>query len=365
MLEAVAGLVEKGSEVETVVPAEGELSEHLRKLGVAVHVVPLTWWVAYAQWSRFDYQLRRLARNLYSGPQLYRLLRKAKPDLVVSNTLTIPAGAFAARQARIPHVWYVHEFGREGHGFHFDLGEARTFSLMNKLSAKIMTNSRAVAESLMAHIPSEKLRVVYQAVEVPPQPPTPDTNGEVLRLIYVGRLATGKRQEDAIRALASLVIKGLRLHLTLVGPDVLNYGRMLQNLVRELQVSPHVDFVGPTNDPFAYMTAADVAVICSEGEAFGRVTIEAMKLGKPVIGANSGGTAELISSGETGLIFAVGDSEDLARKIEILYHDSKLRNEIGAKAQAWATGNFSREKYAADLLEVFREVLQQQPVSPS
>lgn len=357
MLEGVAGLIEKGVAVETVIPDAGELGDKLSALGVTVHTIPCAWWVAYSQWSGFDYRLKRLARNLYFSRRLYRLLKRIKPDLVVSNTLTIPAGAFAAKLAGIPHIWFVHEFGREGHGFHFDFGERRTFSLMNKLSARIMVNSRAVAQSLQAHISPEKLQVVYQAVEVPPSNPSHTEPSTFLRLICVGRLAAGKRQEDAIRALAILIGRGLKLQLVLVGPDVLNYGSMLRDLAHELEVSQCVAFAGFAANPSQHVAAADVALVCSQGEAFGRVTIEAMKAGKPVVGANSAGTAELISDGVNGFTFATGDAEDLARKIEILYHDPSLRKEMGRSGQAWAVENFSREKFGADLLRIFKEVV--------
>ena len=357
MWEAVAGLIDQGVTVETVVPAEGELSERLRTLTVPIHFIPHTWWVSDWHWRNFYYRMRRRLRNHSVAPKFDRLLREGKFDLIVSNTLTIPAGAFAARRSGIPHVWFVHEFGREDHDFHFDLGATRSFALMNQLSARVIANSHAVAQSLRAYIPEEKLRVVYQSVEVarrtqPQRPPV-----EELNLIYVGRLAAGKRQEDAIKALAILLKKGLRLHLALVGPDVVAYGQELRQLTHDLNLTQQIDFVGDVPDAQSYLAASDIALICSRSEAFGRVTIEAMKAGKPVVGAATAGTAELIADGITGFTFAMGDSEDLARKIEILYHDPSLRLEMGRRGKAWAAENFTREKFGADLLRVFQEVV--------
>jgi glycosyltransferase involved in cell wall biosynthesis len=82
-----------------------------------------------------------------------------------------------------------------------------------------------------------------------------------------------------------------------------------------------------------------------------------MKAGKPVIGADHGGTSELISDGLNGLKFAAGDSEDLARKIEILYHDENMRREMGERAQDWALTNFNREKFGRDLLQILEEAV--------
>ena len=361
--EAAVALIEKDVTLETVVPKEGELSERLSALKSVVHVIPYTWWVGYAHWRRLDYRLRRRLRNRLVAPRFERLLAHAKPDLVLSNTLTIPNGASAAKKVGVPHVWFVQEFGEEDHGFQFDFGRKRSFALMNDLSARVIANSHALAESLKASIPADKVRVVYQSVESP-SPSASFSKSEALRLICVGRLAQGKRQEDAIRALAILIKKGLKVNLSLVGPDVLAYRQAMHKLTRAEKVEEYVTFAGEVSDPHNYLSRADVALVCSRAEAFGRVTVEAMKAGKPVVGADTGATPELISNGVTGFTFAMGNCEDLARKIEILYHDASLRKEMGRQAQAWATANFSREKFGSDLLQVFSEVLEL-PTSPA
>jgi glycosyltransferase involved in cell wall biosynthesis len=371
MLEAVAGLTERNVVVEVVVPSEGELTAELRTLGVKVHLIPYTWWVASPEWRDAYYKMRRKLQNLMAAPKFNRLIRQLRPDVVITNTLTISAGAFASERAKIPHVWYVHEFAREDSvtntpdlnsekhsgNFYFDLGMARSLSLMNKLSTRVIANSKAVALSLSNYIPTEKLRIVYYAVGVSPEAAPAKSKNEELSLICVGRLETNKRQEDAIRAIAKLQTKGLKLRLVLIGPGVLGYEEKLRQLASSLGAKESVEFVGSVSDAQPYFAQADIALVCARNEAFGRVTIEAMKAGKPVIGADHGGTSELISDGENGLKFRPGDSDDLARKIEILYHDESLRKEMGSRAQVWALTNFTREKYSGDLLQIIQEIV--------
>jgi glycosyltransferase involved in cell wall biosynthesis len=95
--------------------------------------------------------------------------------------------------------------------------------------------------------------------------------------------------------------------------------------------------------------------MCSRGEPFGRVTVEAMKQGVPVVGAASGGTTEIIQDGVTGLLYRLGDAEDLAAKVEILHRDRELLGRMGEEARRWADSTFSLKKYTADLLRVFEE----------
>jgi glycosyltransferase involved in cell wall biosynthesis len=176
-----------------------------------------------------------------------------------------------------------------------------------------------------------------------------------LHLTIVGRISAGKRQEDAVRAVAQLAGKGLDVRLSLIGTEAPDYGPSLRALVRELGVEERVEFVAFTDDPFSLVAAADLSVICSRGEGFGRVTVEAMKLGKPVIGADSGGTTELIRDGWSGLLFRLGDPADLAGKIETLYHDRALLAAMGANARLWARETFSLQRYTRELQAVFRE----------
>jgi glycosyltransferase involved in cell wall biosynthesis len=358
LAEAARGIQAKGHEVHVVVPAQEQLADLLAADGIPVSVVRYTWWVGTGARRAVPYRLRRLARNLLAGIKLASVLGELKPDLVVSNTLAICAGAFVSRWAGVPHVWYIHElFGKEGHNLFFDFGEPLSLRLMNRLSDRILVNSYAVRRQFQDWIPSEKLALVYYAVEVPPAPAPTERNDHRFRLIHVGRLSPGKRQEDAIRAHALLVKKGLDARLTLVGSEQPDYGAFLRKLTRELGLEEVVEFIAFTPDPFSVVAASDVALMCSRGEGFGRVTIEAMKLGKPVIGARSGGTAELIQEGRNGFLYRLGDAEELATKIETLYRDKSLVTEMGRHAQEWSQRTFTREAYASRLIDIFQEAI--------
>ena len=158
------------------------------------------------------------------------------------------------------------------------------------------------------------------------------------RIVLVGGLAPAKGQADAIRALARLPGRTLRL----VGPDQRGYGDELRRLAGELGVE--VELTGFSPDPARELAQAEVALTCARDEAFGRTTVEAMKLGVPVVAAASGGTLELVRDGETGLLYPPGDAEALAAAVE------RATPELGERAQRWARAEFTRERYADDLL---------------
>jgi glycosyltransferase involved in cell wall biosynthesis len=357
LLEAVRGLGAAGNRVHVMLPGRGPLAGRLAELHVPVTCVPYRWWLTARGQQSLSRRARRMIRNLLAWRGVRALLRQERPDLVVTNTLDLFIGAMAAKAARLPHIYYVHElYGREGHDdLVFDLGASASLRLMNRLSDRILANSLVVRDQLRRSIPDEKLRVVYYAMEVPLLLTKPRSPRTALELVAVGRITAGKRQGDAVRAVSLLVQKGLDVRLSLVGREIDEYGASLRSMVRALGIEDRVAFTGYTSDPFTHVVQSDVALICSRGEPFGRVTVEAMKLGKPVIGADSAGTRELIRDGWNGLLYRPEDPADLAAKIAGLQSDRARIAEMGDRARAWSRETFSQEKYTSDLLAVFEE----------
>jgi glycosyltransferase involved in cell wall biosynthesis len=154
----------------------------------------------------------------------------------------------------------------------------------------------------------------------------------------VGTLAPAKGQADAIRALAHLPGRTLRL----VGPDQRGYADELRRLAGELGVA--FELTGFSAEPARELAQAEVALTCARDEAFGRTTVEAMKLGVPVVAAASGGTLELVRDGETGILYPPGDVGALAAAVE------RAAPDLGERARAWARATFTRERYADELL---------------
>ena len=131
-----------------------------------------------------------------------------------------------------------------------------------------------------------------------------------------------------------------------------NYSMQLAVLSKRLGVEGQVKFTGPVENPLPIMSSCDVVAVCSHCESFGRVTVEAMKLGKPVVGSRTGGTAELIQDGFNGFLYTVGNYEDLASKLQILLSNAELRNRMGEAACSWASNRFTRAKFRDDLIRL-------------
>lgn len=93
----------------------------------------------------------------------------------------------------------------------------------------------------------------------------------------------------------------------------------------------------------------------SPHEAFGRVTVEYMMAGIPVIGRNGGATPEIIIDNETGLLY--NSVQELSDKLKYLIDNKEYRLKIGEKGKNQATARFSEERYINEVTELFNSIL--------
>ena len=329
-----------------IYPSPGQLVDDTLALGAAACFMSLPWWAQLDPPTGFSANARWVARHMRAVHGALTFLRGRRHAIVMTNTMTIPSLAVAARLARLPHLWMVHEFGIRDHGLEFPLGYARTMRLISSLSQTVICCSRAVEESLRDVCPSMKTRVIYYGIESPELGFRPRGRGS-LHAVLVGRFSESKGQRIAVEALALARRQGADLALTLVGSGEASEVERLANALgveRYVRCRPH------TPTPIDVWREADVALMCSRDEAFGRVTVEAMRASLPVCGADSGGTREIVIDGVNGLLFPPGDSRSLASKLVRLASDEVLRGRL-AEGAARSTARFGVDRYRQELRE--------------
>lgn len=280
-------------------------------------------------------------------------MEKRRPDLVVTNTVVAPWGAFAAATLGIPHAWFVREYGDLDHGLAFQTGRESTFHDIGLLSQAVFTNSLALKAHIGQYLDESKVTVVYPEVDVadleqktleaPGAVPFPTANAG-LRITVMGRLSESKGQWRAIDAVGALAARGIRSSLCLVGsqeqPD---YDAVLRARAHRLGVADRVTIVGEQANPYPYIAAADVCVTPSGIEAFGRSTLEYMLMGKPVVASAGGGSAELVVPGETGYLFDPTQDGALADALEQYARDPELVAAHAAAASSRAVDLMTHE----------------------
>lgn len=355
LLETIDSLQKLGVECFVLLPAPGRLGEELSRRGIPSRIIPYERWVENINytWRQRWYKLKRDYRIAF---QMAAQIEEWQCDIVYTNTLAVGVGAFAAFLLRKPHVWHIREFIYEDHGQVFVFGRRLTLNLVNLLSQVCIVNSHAVAQKYERWIAPAKLKVVYQAVNVIPGEPIALPATTNCRCIIVGALTAGKGQEDAIRAIAQLIHTHVKVELLIVGDGDPQYREYLETIVTENQIEPYIKFYGYADNPFPLMQSADVVLVCSKCEAFGRVTVEGMRASKPIVGTKSGGTQELIRDGFNGLLYTVGDYRELAEQIRYICDRPDLAKQMGESGQQWAAKQFTPARYGKEIYLLLKQL---------
>jgi len=288
------------------------------------------------------------------------MVRKWKCDLVHSNTVTTCHGAIAARLLGLPHVWHLQEFGEEDQGLIFYFGRSFSCRLFGYLSTYVIVLSKALAEKYGQFIDPSKIAVIYPSMHLADGRSSDANSGgprsaggeRRFRCVIVGALREGKRQEDAVLAVADLKQNGVMVELVIVGGGDAPYILRVNEIVREHGLEDRVLLTGQVRNVSQFIRDSDVLLVCSKSEAFGRVTAEAMLAGKPIIGADGGATPELVRNSENGLLYRVANHRELAAKILHLVEHPCLVIQLGDNGRRWAEAVFTRERYASELVRV-------------
>lgn len=180
-------------------------------------------------------------------------------------------------------------------------------------------------------------------------------------VLFLGRLNRDKGVLDLAQAMADLSAAGRRdWHLLVVGPDEGG----LRTRMREIcaHAADRLHFVDYTDQPQAYMTAADIFCLPSYREGFGSVVIEAAAVGVPALASRIYGLTDAVDDGRTGLLFAAAEVPELVRNLVILLDDPALRKTMGANARKRAQASFSSKVVTAAFVAYIDECWQQQKV---
>lgn len=356
LAEAVSALVGLGHEVDVVLPEEGRLRANLTGAQSILihHSNP---WIAKVS-PPFADRVRHLAFNCGRAvPALASRVASRAPDVVVTNTLASPVGALLARRMGKPHVWYLHEFGDLDHGYRFVWGKDLSLLVMRWLSNLVLVNSEALRQHFSKWLGDRLIRVVRYSVEVDVPHSVERRHQPPLRLVQVATRSAAKGQIDAVRATGSLKERGIDVELELIGGYEPDYDQLLDQEIGRLSLHDKIRMVDFDPQRLCRAATADVALVCSPCEAFGRFTIEAMKLGKPVVGAAGGATPELVRDGENGFLYPPGRADELADRIERFARRPSLISELGNRGLVWANANFSQKRYGADLEQALQEAI--------
>ncbi len=178
-------------------------------------------------------------------------------------------------------------------------------------------------------------------------------------IMLPGRLSRLKGQEVFLKSLVFL--KSTIFQAVLVGDVLENPGfvRELNETIKKNKMQDKVRLVGHCDDMPAGLSLADIVLSASssEPEAFGRTTVEAMAMAKPVIATAHGGSLETVVDGETGWLIKPSDPEDMAQKIDAALSDKEQLQKFGFARKKRVRENFTTHSMCSQTLSLYKRLL--------
>jgi len=338
-----------GGRAEVVLLADGPFRMALEARGVAVSVVPLGALQQVKKSTRLPSPAAladtvRVARRVAKHAGAHTVLCANSQKAFV---IAVAAGLIAGR----PVVWHLRDILAPPHFSRTNVTAAVT--LANLRAVRVIANSRATADAFVAAGGRESLvRVVHNGIDPAPFDAIDDVEAAAARqrlgippdaylVAMFGRFHEWKGQQILLDALAKLP----GVHALIVGAPLFGeeaFGSALKTQAERLGLRERVHFLGFRADVPLLMHAADVIVHASVyPEPFGRVIVEGMLAGRPVIVARAGGVVEIVTDGDTGMLVTPGDASALAKSIDGLRTDP-----AGTAAMAKRGRNHARQRFS-------------------
>ncbi|WP_435199839.1 glycosyltransferase [Janibacter sp. GS2] len=313
-------------EPHVILFADGPLVDRLRKAGHTVEVLPLGEGLATAGRGELAGATSAARRAVGVAPFVARLaarLRELDADVVHTTSLKADLiGVPAARLARRPLVWHVHDRITP------DYLPRPLVHLMRRVGAtaprRVIVNSRATA----ATMPGARGLVVAHpglAPEDIADAPRARPGRPVVGI--VGRISPTKGQLEFVRAAARVAGRHPDVTFRIIGSPMFGHEEHEAKVRREVErlgLTDRVEFAGFTEDPVAEFDAMTLAVHASPlPEPYGQVVAEAMARGVPVIATRAGGVPEIVRGGPSpvGWLVEPGDVEELAEAMDLALSD--------------------------------------------
>lgn len=282
--------------------------------------------------------------------KLSKIFKKEKPDVVHTHLHVTKYVVPLLIGKKIKRVHTVHNVAQKESG--------KSGRVLNKFFFK---NCRTVPVALSDlvqdsicktyKIKPEKVPVVFNGIDLDKCIPKTDyRSGEKIKILHIGRFYEQKNHVGLIKAFARFHESFPHSVLQLIGEG--EKRQEMEDLVKELSLTKHVEFLGLQTNVYGYLHDADVFTLPSLYEGIPITLIEAMGTGLPIVATNVGGVPDMLKDGESGLLTEV-DEEKIAQAFLEMAKDEDLRKRLGEQAKA-ASVAFSAEQMTEKYLEIYK-----------
>ena len=313
---------------------------NLRNQNLVIH------YIKYFPHLLLDYYVNSMCINT-----VCKELGGQKIDIVHSNASVFTIGVKLAKILSARHIWHIREF----QDLDFNI---YPFSGWEKLKRQLYTADATIAitKAVFDHWGLNKAHNAYCLWNAVRSEDDVAFNKKKQKYFFhcAAILCDAKGTDFALEAFGRSGLAKEGYKLIMAGTMTEDYYSKLSHIIGKYKIEQNVEFIGYCTDVRKYMADATGFLMCSLNEGLGRVTVEAMFYGCPVIARNTGGTIEFVRDKETGFLFSDMDScvavmLKLAKRLDL---------DLIQSAQHFAVENFSEEKYGKKMIDVYKKVLE-------
>ena len=341
-----------------VIRQQYDIIYHLEKLNIQYYIVPFECDYGLKENNSLEKMELNFIEDYDSAKHLVEIIHNEKIDLIHINSSVSNVGAIAGLMAGIPYIWHIRELIHD----HFNCcyyNEDLKRELFNK-AARIISISDCVKKKVLETYKIESIRM-YNGLDIDKYENVIDDKNTYNRnFLMAGIISEEKGQWDAIRAVEFLIKKGYTdIKLYIIGNANEVFKWSVEKYVKRHDLNNNIYFISFKEDLMLFRKKVSYSITGSKMEALGRSTIEAMLAGNIVIGADTGGTKELIGLEEKrGYLYEQGNYENLALVLEKVINESDaIKKRIQKSAQIYAIKEFDSVKYCKELYQVYLDAV--------
>ena len=349
-------LVQKGHEVYNVIPdntphIDKDYLRHMDTTGIKLFQLKTNqwWWPESKTLDISDLEIQ--ASQQKNIEEVREIIRNEKIELVISNTVNVFQGAFAAACEKVRHFYIIHEFPFGEFGYYKDL-----IPLIDDLSDKIFVVEGELYHTLTNYFATDKLIPFIPYTEVQERPLK---NSTISRFVSIGGINERKNQLELLEAYNHLNRKGIEL--VFIGGWDEQYKKLMDDYIQAHHLD-HVTFVGFHSDPWSLVTEKDILVLPATLETFSLVFVESVLNGVPAIISDNLGHLSSSKFLESGNLYPLGDGDLLSQQMTTVFENFDTYKEKQLLDQELARKKYNLETIYAvfkDSIEVETSIVNQ------
>lgn len=259
--------------------------------------------------------------------KMKKIVKENKIEIIHSNSSVIKFGADLARICNLKHIWHVREDVTEMFNIEIENLKGYFRNILEKsdyvvfVSESLKKNFQKKIKTFLKEDYEVKIKfiTIYNGIPLNNSYHILNKHNSTFKIYSFGTVYDIKGQEDLIYLAIKMRDSGFtNFSINLVGLRKKEYYDFLQSLITKNKLEKFVNFIDYTNNLYSLRNEASVEVVCSRNEAFGRVAIEAMNHGNPLIVTNVGGLNEIVEHSKNGFKYKPGDIEELFKNILLI-----------------------------------------------